>query len=130
MKVRRNMQMVYQNPFLLLNPKINLMIKIQSDYSLTYLFISHDLSVIKHVSHHIALMYAGQLVELSKNKELFANPFHPYTEALLSAIAIPDPERKRKNIVLKGQVPNLVNQPSGCRSILGAQCKWAYMPER
>ena len=94
---------------------INLMIKIQSDYSLTYLFISHDLSVIKHVSHRIAVMYAGQLVELSKNKDLFANPFHPYTQALLSAVAIPDPERKRKKIVLKGQVPSLVNPPSGCR---------------
>jgi len=94
---------------------INLMIKIQSDYSLTYLFISHNLSVIKHVSHRIAVMYAGQLVELSKNKDLFANPFHPYTQALLSAVAIPDPERKRKKIVLKGQVPSLVNPPSGCR---------------
>ena len=102
------------------------MIKTLSDYSLTYLFILHDLSVIKHISRRNAIMYAGQLVELSKNKELFANPFHPYTQALLSAIAIPDPERKRKNIVLKGQVPSLVNPPSGCRSILGAQCKWAY----
>jgi oligopeptide transport system ATP-binding protein len=72
------------------------MIKIQSDYSLTYLFISHDLSVIKHVSHRIAVMYAGQLVELSKNKELFANPFHPYTRALLSAIAVPDPGKKER----------------------------------
>jgi oligopeptide transport system ATP-binding protein len=94
---------------------INLMIKIQSDYSLTYLFVSHDLSVIKHVSHRIAVMYAGQLVELSKNKELFDNPFHPYTRALLSAIAVPDPGKKRKKIVLKGQVPSLVNPPSGCR---------------
>jgi len=94
---------------------INLLKKIQAHYSLTYLFISHDLSVIKHTSSRIGVMYAGQLLELSKSRELFSNPLHPYTQALLSAVPIPDPDRRRKKIILKGQVPSLITPPTGCR---------------
>lgn len=94
---------------------INLLKKIQAHYSLTYLFISHDLSVIKHTSSRIGVMYAGQLLELSKSRELFSNPLHPYTQALLSAVPIPDPDRRRKKIILKGQVPSLISPPTGCR---------------
>jgi len=94
---------------------INLLKKIQVHYSLTYLFISHDLSVIKHTSSRIGVMYAGQLLELSKSRELFSNPLHPYTQALLSAVPIPDPDRRRKKIILKGQVPSLITPPTGCR---------------
>jgi len=94
---------------------INLLKKIQAHYSLTYLFISHDLSVVKCISSRIGVMYAGQLLELTETKELFSNPLHPYTQALLSAIPVPDPNRRRKKIILKGQVPSLINPPSGCR---------------
>lgn len=94
---------------------LNLLKKIQIDHSLTYLFISHDLSVIRYISSRIGVMYAGQLLELSKAKELFSKPLHPYTQALLSAVPIPDPDRKRKKIILKGRVPSLINPPTGCR---------------
>jgi len=94
---------------------LNLLKKIQIYRKITYLFITHDLSVIKYISNRIGVMYAGQLVEISKTKELFSNPLHPYTQALLAAIPIADPDRRRKNIILKGQVPSLINPPSGCR---------------
>jgi oligopeptide/dipeptide ABC transporter ATP-binding protein len=94
---------------------INLFRDIQKKHSLTFLFISHDLSVIKHVSNQVAVMYAGQLLELADNREIFTNPLHPYTQALLSAVASPDLDRKKEKIVLKGQVPSLINPPSGCR---------------
>jgi len=94
---------------------LNLLKRIQIYRKITYLFISHDLSVIKYISNRIGVMYAGQLVEISKTNELFSKPLHPYTKALLSAVPITDPDRRRKKIILKGQVPSLINPPSGCR---------------
>lgn len=102
---------------------LNLLKKIQTHYSLTYLFISHDLSVIKYISSRIGVMYTGQLLEISMTNELFSKPLHPYTQALLSAVPIPDPDRRRKKIILKGQVPSLINPPTGCR--FHPRCPWA-----
>ena len=95
---------------------INLLIKLQKEYGLTYLFIAHDLSVVRHISDRIVVMYLGKVMEVSPWEELYANPLHPYTQALLSAIPIPDPEveRKRAHVPLKGEVPSLLNRPSGC----------------
>ena len=84
-------------------------------FSLAYLFIAHDLSVIGQVSDRIAVMYLGQIVELANRTDLFTHPLHPYTEALLSAVHIPDPHQKRKRILLQGEVPSLVEPPLGCR---------------
>ena len=94
---------------------INLLKDLQKEFGLTLLFITHDLSVIKHISNRIAVMYAGKIVETAPKTELFKNPIHPYTRALLSAIPIPDPKSKRKIISLKGEVPSLLNPPPGCR---------------
>jgi peptide/nickel transport system ATP-binding protein len=95
---------------------INLLQELQKKLELTYLFIAHDLSVVRHISDHIAVMYLGHIVEVTNWKELYENPLHPYTKALLSAAPIPDPfvERKRERIVLKGEVPSLMNVPKGC----------------
>ena len=96
---------------------INLLRKLQRERNLTYLFISHDLSMVRYISEHMAVMYLGKIVELGDSKPLFANPLHPYTQALWSAAPIPDPdiEATRKRIVLEGDVPSPVNPPSGCR---------------
>lgn len=94
---------------------INLLIALRSELGLSYLFISHDLSVVKHISNRIAVMYLGQIVELADADELFENPAHPYTRSLLSAIPLPDPRRRRKRKVLSGDVPTPLDPPSGCR---------------
>jgi peptide/nickel transport system ATP-binding protein/oligopeptide transport system ATP-binding protein len=94
---------------------INLLKDLQKDFGLTLLFITHDLSVIKHTSDRIAVMYAGKLVELASKQDLFREPLHPYTRALLSAIPVPDPDYQTKYIPLTGEVPSLIHPPPGCR---------------
>lgn len=96
---------------------INLLIKLQREMGLTYLFISHDLSMVKHISDRVGVMYLGSMAELASNKVLYENPLHPYTQALISAIPIPDPkvEEKRNRIKLEGEVPSPINPPEGCK---------------
>lgn len=104
---------------------VNLLIKLQQEMGLTYLFIAHDLSMVKHISDRVGVMYLGTMVELSESEELYANPKHPYTQALLSAIPISDPEveKTRSRIMLEGEVPSPINPKSGCRFV--KRCKYA-----
>lgn len=94
---------------------INLLKDLQKEFGLTLLFISHDLSVVKHISDRVVVMYLGKIVEVADKKELFGNPKHPYTLALLSAIPIPNPKARKKEIILEGDLPSPINPPSGCR---------------
>lgn len=93
---------------------LNLMRELQKTYHLTYLFISHDLSVVKHISDRIAVMYLGRIVELTDKKELFDHPLHPYTKALLESVPVPDPEKRKEQGKLKGDVPSPIDPPEGC----------------
>jgi peptide/nickel transport system ATP-binding protein len=102
---------------------INLLEDLQSQYNLTYLFVAHDLSVVKHISNRVAVMYLGNLVELAETKALFANPAHPYTEALLSAVPKTDPDHKSQRIILAGDVPSPSTPPSGCK--FHPRCRYA-----
>lgn len=94
---------------------LNLMADLQKEFDLTYMFISHDLGVVKHVSDRIAVMYLGKIVELSDYNKMFKNPRHPYTQALLSAIPVPRLDLHRERIILQGDVPSPINPPDGCR---------------
>jgi oligopeptide/dipeptide ABC transporter ATP-binding protein len=93
---------------------INLLEELQAEMHLSYLFIAHALNVVRHISDHVAVMYLGKIVEYATTEELFGNPLHPYTQALLSAIPIPDPTTRRKRIILPGSVPSPINPPGGC----------------
>jgi len=107
---------------------LNILKDLQEEFELTYLFIAHNLAVVEHISDRVAVMYIGKIVELADGDELYKNPFHPYTQALMSAIPIPDPMLKRQRVILKGDVPSSENVPSGCRfhqrcEIAVDQCK-------
>ncbi|HSE84142.1 MAG TPA: dipeptide ABC transporter ATP-binding protein [Thermodesulfobacteriota bacterium] len=93
---------------------INLLLSLQEEFKLTYLFISHDLRIVRHISDRVGVMYLGKIVELAESEELYRNPLHPYTKVLLSAVPVPDPEAKKNRIILSGDVPSPLNSFSGC----------------
>lgn len=104
---------------------VNLLKKLQMEMGLTYLFVAHDLSMVRYISDQVAVMYLGKIVELTSSEELYTHPAHPYTQALLSAVPIPDPdvESKRARIVLDGDVPSPISPPQGCR--FQSRCRFA-----
>jgi oligopeptide/dipeptide ABC transporter ATP-binding protein len=94
---------------------LNLFTDLQKEYGLTYMFISHDLSIVECISHRVAIMYLGKIVEYSTTEEIFEKPLHPYSQALIASVPVPDPARRKESVPLKGEVPSPVNPPTGCR---------------
>jgi oligopeptide/dipeptide ABC transporter, ATP-binding protein, C-terminal domain len=103
---------------------LNVMLDLKEKYGITFLFITHDLALAKHMSDRIAVMYLGKLVELADSEKLIDNPLHPYTQALIAAIPIPDPTAKKAEVKIKGEIPSPINPPPGCR--FHPRCPYAF----
>jgi len=103
---------------------LNLMKRLQRRHGLTYLFVTHDMGVVRYIGERVAVMYLGKIVEVASKKQLFNNPLHPYTQALLDSVPIPDPSKRRRRPPLKGELPDPLNPPPGCR--FHGRCPYAY----